>query len=150
MKNLGLHIGDTVRMNTKYYEGRENKDRIFTVRSEPQKIGGTMCVFLEGYCGAYAVDGLTKITTRERAIYILQNLDEPRFEKIFEEIRNRGEKLSAHDDKLDDWPNNKIDDWLVKADDLRRSYLFELEFFFNLLIGQHGYLYGEPVKGAKS
>ena len=149
MKNLDLHIGDAVRMNTKYYEGRENKDWIFTVRSEPQKIAGTMCVFLEGYCGAYAADGLTKITTRERAIYILQNLDEARFEKILEDIRNRIEKLSAHDDKLEDWPNQKIEDWFDQANDLRRSCLFELEFFFNLLMGKHGYLYGEPVKGAK-
>lgn len=57
-----LKIGDKVKMNNKYYVNEKNKDKIFTVRANPQKIGGTLVAWLEDYKGCYAVDGLTKIT----------------------------------------------------------------------------------------
>lgn len=50
--------GDRVTMNENYYVSEKNKGRIFTVRSSPQMVCGTLCVWLEGYSGAYAVDGL--------------------------------------------------------------------------------------------
>lgn len=56
----GLKIGDKVVMNDKYHVSEKNKGKVFTVRSEPQKISGTMCVWLEGYSGCYAADGLDK------------------------------------------------------------------------------------------
>lgn len=56
-----LKVGDQVVMNDRYRVSEANLGRIFTVRSEPQEIGGTVCVFLDDYRGAYAADGLTKL-----------------------------------------------------------------------------------------
>lgn len=56
-----LQIGDKVKMNDKYYVSDKNKEKVFTVKTEPQEVGGTLCVWLEGYCGCYAVDGLSKV-----------------------------------------------------------------------------------------
>lgn len=56
-----LQIGDKVKMNDKYYVSDKNKERVFTVKTEPQEVGGTLCVWLEGYRGCYAVDGLSKV-----------------------------------------------------------------------------------------
>ena len=57
--------GDKVVMNDKYFVADKNKGRIFKVRSEIQMICGTECVFLEGYTGAYAADGLKKVVEVE-------------------------------------------------------------------------------------
>ncbi len=57
-----LKIGDKVVMNDKYYASDKNKNTKFVVRSEPQNVCGTLSVWLEGYRGCYAVDGLTKVT----------------------------------------------------------------------------------------
>lgn len=56
-----LKKGDKVIMSDKYYVSEKNKDKIFTVRTEPSMVGGTLVVWLEDYKGCYAVDGLTKI-----------------------------------------------------------------------------------------
>ncbi|WP_295356429.1 hypothetical protein [uncultured Succiniclasticum sp.] len=56
-----LSKGDKVVMNDKYYVSLKNAGKVFTVREGPQMVCGTMCVWLEGYCGAYAADGLTKV-----------------------------------------------------------------------------------------
>lgn len=56
-----LQIGDKVKMNDKYYVSDKNKEKVFTVKTEPQEVGGTLCVWLEGYCGCYAIDGLSKV-----------------------------------------------------------------------------------------
>ena len=53
-----LKIGDKVRMNDKYRVSAENRDKVWTVRSEPWMCCGTMVVKLEGKSGGYAVDGL--------------------------------------------------------------------------------------------
>lgn len=53
--------GDKVVVNNKYYVSEANKGREFTVVSGPQEVSGTMCVWLEGYRGCYAADGLTVI-----------------------------------------------------------------------------------------
>ena len=50
--------GDKVRMNGKYYVSEKNEGKIFTVRTEPQEVCGTLSVWLEGFRGCYAVDGL--------------------------------------------------------------------------------------------
>lgn len=55
-----LEIGDKVIMNDKYYVSQQNKNKIFTVKTKPQNICGTISVWLEGFKGCYAVDGLTK------------------------------------------------------------------------------------------
>lgn len=60
-----LKIGDKVKMNNKYYVSEKNKERVFTVISEPEKICGTMCIFLEGFRGCYAVDGLTEVKAKD-------------------------------------------------------------------------------------
>ena len=57
--------GDKVVMNDKYYVSLKNAGRVFTVRAGPQMICGTMCVWLEGYCGAYPADGLTLVKESE-------------------------------------------------------------------------------------
>lgn len=56
-----LQIGDKVKMNDKYYVSDKNKEKVFTVKTEPQEVGGALCVWLEGYRGCYAVDGLSKV-----------------------------------------------------------------------------------------
>lgn len=57
-----LKIGDKVVMNDKYYVSDKNKGKVFTVRSEPQEVCGTVSVWLEGYRGCYAADGLRKVS----------------------------------------------------------------------------------------
>ena len=44
-----LKIGDKVKMNNKYHVSDVNKDKIFIIRTEPQEVCGTLCVWLEGY-----------------------------------------------------------------------------------------------------
>ena len=57
-----LKVGDRVIMDReKYWVADKNAGRIFTVIKEPQEISGTMAVWLEGYSGCYAVDGLIKV-----------------------------------------------------------------------------------------
>lgn len=56
-----LNVGDKVKMNDKYYVSDVNKEKIFTVKAGPQEVGGSLCVWLEGYRGCYAVDGLSKV-----------------------------------------------------------------------------------------
>lgn len=53
-----LNVGDRVIMNNKYYVSKENKQ--FVVKTEPKEVCGVMSVWLEGFRGCYAVDGLTK------------------------------------------------------------------------------------------
>lgn len=60
-KTAVLQNGDLVVMNGKYKVGELYQGRIFKVVSDVQDICGTDCVFLEGYRGAYAADGLWKI-----------------------------------------------------------------------------------------
>lgn len=56
-----LKIGDKVKMNNKYYVSEQNKEKVFTVKTEPQEVCGTLSVWLDGFRGCYAVDGLTKV-----------------------------------------------------------------------------------------
>lgn len=53
--------GDKVQMNDKYYVPDRNRGKTFTVITEPQDICGTISVWLEGFRGCYAVDGLRKV-----------------------------------------------------------------------------------------
>lgn len=60
-----LKPGDKVKMNDKYYVSEVNKERVFTVKSEPWEVCVTLVVRLEGYSGCYAMDGLTKVNVGE-------------------------------------------------------------------------------------
>ncbi|WP_324825100.1 hypothetical protein [Sinanaerobacter sp. ZZT-01] len=53
---------DKVKMNDKYYVPEKNRDKTFSVITEPQEVCGTLSVWLEGYRGCYAVDGLTVVS----------------------------------------------------------------------------------------
>lgn len=53
--------GDRVVMNDKYYVSESNRGKVFIVTTDPQEVSGTMCVWLEGFRGCYAVDGLTEV-----------------------------------------------------------------------------------------
>lgn len=53
-------VGDKVVMNNKYHVSKMNKGKVFTVKTKPQEVCGTMCVWLDGYRGCYAEDGLSK------------------------------------------------------------------------------------------
>lgn len=53
--------GDYVVMNDKYYVENHNLGRVFKVRTVPQMVCGTLSVWLDGYSGCYAVDGLTLV-----------------------------------------------------------------------------------------
>ena len=41
-----MKIGDKVVMNGKYYVSEENKNKVWTVRSEPWKCSGTLVVLI--------------------------------------------------------------------------------------------------------
>lgn len=59
-----MKIGDQVIMNGNYYVPEKNRGKVFTVRSRPYAVCGTVCVLLEDYCGGYAVDGLSVVVNR--------------------------------------------------------------------------------------
>ena len=56
-----LKVGDRVKMNDRYYVHEDNKGTVFRVIAGPQEVGGQSCVWLEGYRGCYAEDGLDKV-----------------------------------------------------------------------------------------
>ena len=56
-----MKTGDKVVMNDKYCVSEENKNKVFTIASEPWDCCGTLIVKLEGKSGGYAVDGLTLV-----------------------------------------------------------------------------------------
>lgn len=56
-----IKIGDKVVMNDNYRVSEKYKGVEFTVKSEPFNLCGTICVMLENYRGAYALDGLNKV-----------------------------------------------------------------------------------------
>lgn len=56
-----LTVGDKVVMNDNYHVSEKNKGKEFVVTAGPQEVGGTMCVWLDGYKGCYAEDGLSKV-----------------------------------------------------------------------------------------
>lgn len=56
-----ITTGSKVIMNDKYYVSDKNKGKVFTVITEPQEVCGTMCAWLSGFRGCYAVDGLTEV-----------------------------------------------------------------------------------------
>lgn len=47
-----MKIGDQVIMNGNYYVPEKNRGKVFTVRSRPFMVCGTVCVLLEDYCGS--------------------------------------------------------------------------------------------------
>ncbi|MBQ8686107.1 MAG: hypothetical protein IJ514_08050 [Clostridia bacterium] len=153
-----LKVGDIVFMNDKYKVPEGYQGQLFTVRSKVQDICGTPCVFLKNYTGAYAVDGLTKATERQKAIYILLHLDDARYEKMLAGIAEAETNIEKHNDILDNEEARNgmrgdellkwYDDWDKKHKSLEQMKAIKVEFFFELLNGKHPYLYGEPVKGA--
>ena len=56
-----LAIGDKVVMNNKYHVPEKHIGKEFVVTAGPQEVGGTMCVWLDGYKGCYAENGLSKV-----------------------------------------------------------------------------------------
>lgn len=56
-----IKIGDRVVMNDKYFVSKENKGKIWTVRSNSWNCCGTTVVLLEGKSGGYAIDGLNVV-----------------------------------------------------------------------------------------
>ena len=65
-KDLGrgrkmIQKGDRVIMNDKYCVSEKNKGKEFIVKTEPTEVCGTLSVWLDGFRGCYAVDGLTKV-----------------------------------------------------------------------------------------
>lgn len=56
-----LKVGDIVIMNDKYDVPEEYRNKKFVVKIEAEEICGTDVVWLEGFNGCYAVDGLTKV-----------------------------------------------------------------------------------------
>ena len=152
-------VGDIVFMNDKYKVPERLQGQVFMVRSEVQDICGTPCVFLENYTGAYAVDGLTKASERQKAIYILLHLDDARYEKMCAEVMQSRADISNHsvllynEESRNVLKNEELLHWYIDWESKHREFKLikgiKLEFFFDLLNGKHRYLYGEPVKGAK-
>lgn len=61
MEGKKLKKGDKVIMNDKYHVSVANKGRIFTAATDIQEVCGSSVVWLEGYSGCYACDGLTVV-----------------------------------------------------------------------------------------
>lgn len=59
-----IQKGDKVIMNDKYYVSEKNKGKEYIVKTEPAEVGGTLSVWLDGFRGCYAVDGLTKVSQK--------------------------------------------------------------------------------------
>lgn len=60
-----MTVGDRVIMNGNYYVPERNRGKVFTVRSRPFAVSGTLCVLLDGYPGGYAADGLSVVVKQE-------------------------------------------------------------------------------------
>lgn len=60
-----MKIGDKVVMNDKYYVPESQRGKIYTVTAKPKEVCGTVCVWLEGHRGCYAVDGLDMANDNE-------------------------------------------------------------------------------------
>lgn len=61
-KPSGLHKDDRVVMHTCYEASLDkNKDKVWTVASEPWDLCGSEVVLLEGYRGGFATEYLRKI-----------------------------------------------------------------------------------------
>ena len=58
MEEMKIKKGSLVKMNDKYRVSDANKEKTFEVITDPQMVCGTLCVWLDGYRGCYAVDGL--------------------------------------------------------------------------------------------
>lgn len=56
-----LKLGDKVIMNDKYCVADIHKGVVYTVQSNPQGVCGEEVVWLNGYDGCYATDGLTVV-----------------------------------------------------------------------------------------
>ena len=52
-------------MNDKYHVPERYRGKEFIVTAGPQKVGGTMCVWLNEYKGCYAEDGLSKVGDKD-------------------------------------------------------------------------------------
>lgn len=50
--------GDRVKMNNKYFVTEKNKEKVFIVITDVQDMCGCKVVWLKGYNGCYAADGL--------------------------------------------------------------------------------------------
>lgn len=61
MTMTDIQYGDKVMLNDKYYVIQSNKDKVFTVTSDPYECHGATVVTLEGINGCYAVDGLSLV-----------------------------------------------------------------------------------------
>lgn len=60
-----LSVGDKVVMNNKYHVPEKYEGKVFTVTAGPQEVCGTRSVWLAGYRGCYAEDGLSKVGDRD-------------------------------------------------------------------------------------
>ena len=60
-----MKSGDKVTMNNRSYVSEHNKRRVFEVISEPQKFGKGEYVWLKGFRGCYATDGLDLVEERK-------------------------------------------------------------------------------------
>lgn len=61
-----IKIGDRVIMNNNYFVSEKDKDKIWTVRSNPWNCYGTIVVLLEGKSGGYAIDDLNVVEERTK------------------------------------------------------------------------------------
>lgn len=69
MKKSGLNPGDQVIMHSCYEARKEaNKDKVWTVKSEPWELCGSEVVLLEGKSGGFATEFLKKVELRAVAI----------------------------------------------------------------------------------
>ena len=58
---MSIKVGDKVRMNDRYYVSEKNRNKEFTVASNPHIVCGTACVWLKEFNGCYAADGLESV-----------------------------------------------------------------------------------------
>ena len=55
---MKIKKGSLVKMNDKYRVSDVNKEKTCEVITDPQMVCGKLCVWVKGYRGCYAVDGL--------------------------------------------------------------------------------------------
>lgn len=116
MKQI-LHVGDYVVMNDKYHVGEQNKGRIFMVRSSVQEIGGTPCVFLRNYTGAYAVDGLSQIFQADVEDALKLRIGAERVEEL-----QHYSDYETNDEETQEWRDDLTDEETLLVDFWDRRY----------------------------
>lgn len=117
MKNCNKSIekGDLVIMNGKYSIPIQYQGKLFTVSSDIQEVCGTASVWLDGYTGCYAADGLdvickNNIEDKRYNAIALHNIETGLLVKLDEAntAKKRAVKEGKYKSEIDMWSDMQV------------------------------------------